>query len=240
MVLEWWERYRRIILLTAAVLFVGCSYWIYQRGQSHKTDELPLHPPAYAASNLETKELADDSAAVQPSKTVKATPEKDKGKEKEKDKEPLPPPLYVDVKGQVKNPGLYQFEPGTRVANAIEKAGGALPDADLVQINLATPLTDGAALVIPAKGTTAPVSASIGLVQSAASVSTTGASSAINLNTATVAELMSLPGIGEARAKAIVEYRSKQGRFRSADDLKQIQGIGEKMFARIKDRLVVQ
>ncbi|MDC0764340.1 helix-hairpin-helix domain-containing protein [Brevibacillus sp. AG] len=234
MVLEWWERYRRIILLTAAVLFVGCSYWIYQRDQSHKTDELPLHSPAYAASNLETKELTDDSAAAQPAKSVKATPEKDK------DKEPLLSPLYVDVKGQVKNPGLYQFEPGTRVANAIEKAGGALPDADLVQINLAAPLTDGAALVIPAKGATAPVSASIGLVQSAASVSTTGASSAINLNMATVEELMSLPGIGKARAKAIVEYRTKQGPFRSADDLKQIEGIGEKMFARIKDRLVVK
>ncbi|ATF12552.1 ComEA family DNA-binding protein [Brevibacillus sp. HB1.2] len=234
MVLEWWERYRRIILLTAAVLFVGCSYWIYQRDQSHKTDELPLHSPAYAASNLETKELTDDSAAAQPAKSVKATPEKDK------DKEPLLSPLYVDVKGQVKNPGLYQFEPGTRVANAIEKAGGALPDADLVQINLAAPLTDGAALVIPAKGATAPVSASIGLVQSASSVSTTGASSAINLNMATVEELMSLPGIGEARAKAIVEYRTKQGPFRSADDLKQIEGIGEKMFARIKDRLVVK
>ncbi|MED1802178.1 helix-hairpin-helix domain-containing protein [Brevibacillus porteri] len=234
MVLEWWERYRRIILLTAAVLFVGCSYWIYQRDQSHKTDELPLHSPAYAASNLETKELTDDSAAAQPAKSVKATPEKDK------DKEPLLSPLYVDVKGQVKNPGLYQFEPGTRVANAIEKAGGALPDADLVQINLAAPLTDGAALVIPAKGATAPVSASIGLVQSASSVSTTGASSAINLNMATVEELMSLPGIGEARAKAIMEYRTKQGPFRSADDLKQIEGIGEKMFARIKDRLVVK
>ncbi|WP_429844105.1 helix-hairpin-helix domain-containing protein [Brevibacillus sp. FIR094] len=234
MVLEWWERYRRIILLTAAVLVVGSSYWIYQRDQSHKTDELPLHSPAYVASNLETKELTDNSATTQPAKSEKATLEKDK------DQQPPPPPLYVDVKGQVKNPGLYQFEPGTRVANAIEKAGGALPNADLVQINLAAPLTDGAALVIPAKGATAPVSASIGLVQSATSRSTTGASSAINLNTATVEELMSLPGIGEARAKAIVDYRSKQGTFRSADDLKQIEGIGEKMFARIKDRLVVQ
>ncbi|AWX55448.1 ComEA family DNA-binding protein [Brevibacillus brevis] len=235
MVLEWWERYRRYILLTAALLFVGCSYWLYQRDQSYKTDELPLHSPAYAASNVETKEGTDDSAATQPAKPVKATPEKDK------EKEPLPAPLYVDVKGQVKNPGLYQFEPGARVANALEKAGGALPDADLVQINLAAPLTDGAALVIPAKGAAPPVTATIGLVQSAsaASVSTTGASTAINLNTATVEELMSLPGIGEARAKAIIDYRSKQGPFRSADDLKQIEGIGEKMFARIKDRLVV-
>ncbi|GEC92162.1 ComEA family DNA-binding protein [Brevibacillus brevis] len=234
MVLEWWERYRRFILLTAAVLFVGCSYWLYQRDQSHKTDELPLRSPAYAASNLQTKERTDDSAAAQPAKPLKATLEKDK------DKEPPPSPLYVDVKGQVKNPGLYQFEPGTRVANAIEKAGGALPDADLVQINLAEPLTDGAALVIPAKGAAAPVSTSIGLVQSSARVSTTGASTTININTATVEELMSLPGIGEARAKAIVDYRSKQGPFRSADDLKQIEGIGEKMFARIKDRLAVQ
>ncbi|UED73176.1 ComEA family DNA-binding protein [Brevibacillus sp. DP1.3A] len=234
MVLEWWERYRRFILLTAAALFVGCSYLLYQRDQSHKTDELPLHAPAYAASNVETKERTDDSTTAQPAKPVKTTPEK------EKEKESLPTPLYVDVKGQVKSPGLYQFEPGTRVANAIEKAGGALPDADLVQINLAAPLTDGAALVIPAKGAAAPVSASIGLVQSTTSVSTTGASSGINLNTATVEQLMSLPGIGEARAKAIVDYRSKQGPFRSADDLKQIEGIGEKMFARIKDRLLVQ
>ncbi|UKK97815.1 ComEA family DNA-binding protein [Brevibacillus brevis] len=234
MVLEWWERYRRFILLTSAVLFVGCSFWLYQRDQSHKTGELPLHSPAYAASDVETKEGTDDSATAQPAKPVKTTPEIDK------DKKQLSPPLFVDVKGRVKNPGLYQFEPGTRVANAIEKAGGALPDADLVQINLAAPLTDGAALVIPAKGASEPVSTSIGLVQSAASVSTTGASSAINLNTATAEELMSLPGIGEARAKAIVDYRSKQGPFRSADDLKQIEGIGDKMFTRIKDRLVVQ
>ncbi|MFS0554553.1 helix-hairpin-helix domain-containing protein [Brevibacillus sp. 179-C9.3 HS] len=236
MVLEWWERYRRVILLTAAVVFVAASFWLYQRDQSHKTDELPLHTPAYAASNPESKDQANSSTVTHASKPVKST------SPKEQDKEPLPLPLYVDVKGQVKNPGLYQFEPGMRVANAIEKAGGALPDADIVQINLAQPLTDGAALVIPKKGTSSPVSAptSLGLVQPATPSSDTGGSTAINLNSATVEELMILPGIGEARAKAIVDYRTKQGPFRSADDLKQIEGIGEKMYSRIKDRLVVQ
>lgn len=231
MVLEWWERYRRWLLLAAAALFVGSSLWLYLRDQSHKTEELPLHPPAYTSTPSETREST-------------SAPEKEK--EKEKEPEPPPPPLYVDVKGQVKNPGLYQFEPGMRVATAIEKAGGALPAADLAQINLAEPLSDGAALVIPEKGTnSSSTAASVGLVKPSSPIASVHGSSGavgdtININQATAEELMSLPGIGEARAKAIVEYRSKQGGFRSPTDLKQIEGIGEKMYERIKDRLVVQ
>ncbi|MED1725970.1 helix-hairpin-helix domain-containing protein, partial [Brevibacillus parabrevis] len=161
------------------------------------------------------------------------------------------PSLYVDVKGKVKKPGLYRFAPGKRVADAIEEAGGALPQADLDQINLAQPLADGTALIIPAKGSSgtsplpgvglsSPASVQVGGNGTPSAGSSKQPGRTVNLNSATVQELMTLPGIGESRAAAILEYRTQVGRFRSVDELKKVSGIGAKMFEKIKDHIVAQ
>ncbi|MGN7468565.1 helix-hairpin-helix domain-containing protein [Brevibacillus sp. SAFN-007a] len=254
MLLDWWERHRRLILIAAALLFLAVSFWLYPGEKRTETVGVPLVSPAYAegervgekpeAGVLAPQKQEPAPARGQPAAAHPKSPAEPEAKS-------APPPLYVDVKGKVKKPGLYRFAPGMRVADAIEEAGGALPEADLDQINLAEPLADGTALFIPAKGSTAggPVTAVGAPPLSPVPASGTRAAGAggavpttkpLNLNTATVDELMSLPGIGEARANAILEYRAQVGRFRSSDELQKVSGIGSKMFARIKDRIVAQ
>lgn len=137
------------------------------------------------------------------------------------------------------------------MADAIEKAGGTLPDGDVERINLAEKLTDGSAILIPVKGAASACSQQdvASAVSPSASASASGSSSGsaspsavngVNVNTATLEELMTLPGVGESRAKAILEYRTKKGGFRSPDELKQISGIGAKIYERMKDQIRIQ
>ncbi|WP_432776705.1 helix-hairpin-helix domain-containing protein [Brevibacillus gelatini] len=252
MLLDWWERYRRPVLLVAAILFVAVSFWLYQAEPQTEIVGVPLASSVYAEEGRNTENPGEDTATSQNQKAANAQPAEVREKtQTQAAHETAPPPLYVDIKGKVRKPGLYRFAPGMRVADAIEKAGGALPEADLDQVNLAEPLVDGTALLVPAKGSTAGGSdTAVGApplsTVPASGIRAAGAGGAVpkarplNLNAATIEELMGLPGIGEARAKAILEYRSQVGRFRSADELKKVPGIGAKMFERIKDQLVAQ
>ena len=119
-------------------------------------------------------------------------------------------PILVDVAGWVRRPGVYEFVSGARVIDAIEAAGGARPGAELQALNLAAPLADGTQILVLLQGAT-PVSAvgsgSVGGV----------AGGLVNVNTATAAELESLPGIGEVTAQAIIDYRTENGPFASVD-----------------------
>lgn len=245
MLLVWWERYRRIILSFGAIFLIGSSLWLYQarsKEQAGMSSQLPLISPAYA-SEESTLSSKDTPSLEAPKDQTLSKPKEARTKEKET----TPPPLFVDVKGHVKQPGLYQFDSGMRVADAIAKAGGAKPDADLEQINLAAPLTDGTAIIIPAKGSPQAAQNSQAVPSpatykpgSASFSSGSAEDDSININTATTEQLMSLPGIGEARAKAIIRYREDKGPFRSPDELKEIQGIGDKMYDRIVDRVRIQ
>jgi competence protein ComEA len=131
--------------------------------------------------------------------------------------------LVVAVSGHVVRPGLVRLPPGSRVADAIQAAGGPLPGVDLSTINLARKLNDGEliAVGVPAAG------------------SDPGSPAKINLNTATLAELDSLPGVGPVLAQRIIDHRVKRGPFRTVEDLRQVDGIGEETFARLKDHVVV-
>ncbi|MDF2682506.1 MAG: hypothetical protein K0R47_3696 [Brevibacillus sp.] len=244
MLLEWWKRYRRIILSFGALFLIGSSLWLYQVRSTEQTgmnSQLPLIAPAYASE--ESALTSEDTPTLEAQKEVTLSKPKET---RTKDKEEIPPPLFVDVKGHVKQPGLYQFDTGMRIADAIAKAGGAKPDADLEQINLAAPLTDGTAIVIPAKGDSQATQSTLTGLSPASykpgngSLSAPATNDSININSATIEQLMSLPGIGEARAKAILRYREEKGRFRSPDELKEIEGIGDKMYDRIKDHLRIQ
>jgi competence protein ComEA len=139
--------------------------------------------------------------------------------------------VVVAVTGRVRKPGLIRLPSGSRVADAIEAAGGVLPDTDLSFINLARKVVDGELIVV---GVTPPPGAAGG------APGATGAPGAlVNLNTATVAELQTLPGIGAVLAQRIIDHRTKHGQFRSVDDLRQVEGIGEAKFAQLKDRVTV-
>ena len=139
--------------------------------------------------------------------------------------------IYVHICGAVINPGVYQVPAGTRVYQALELAGGSSDDAYLSGINLADKLADGQKVYIPSEGEHAEGILSIdsGDVQSVM----------ININTASEAELMTLPGIGQSRAKDIINYRVKNGLFESINDIMKVSGIKEAAFEKIKDLIKV-
>ncbi|WP_125547380.1 ComEA family DNA-binding protein [Levilactobacillus lindianensis] len=146
--------------------------------------------------------------------------------------------VFVDVQGAVRKPGLYQFSAEMRVADAIQTAGGLAPRADRQQINLATRLTDQQKLYIPLKGEKLPQTAASGPTTGGASGSqSSSATTVVNLNTATVADLQQLTGIGEKKAQKIVAFREEHGSFKSVKDLAQVPGFGDKTVANLQDQL---
>ena len=139
--------------------------------------------------------------------------------------------LFVHVSGCVANPGLYELEEGSRLASAIEAAGGFTEDAACDSVNLARRLEDGEMVVV------LPMSAGSGANEEIPEVNT--ASSLININTATAEELEQLPGIGPSTAQKIVSDRMANGSFKSPDDLKRVTGIGDKKFETISALICV-
>ncbi len=139
--------------------------------------------------------------------------------------------LFVHVSGCVANPGLYELEEGSRLASAIEAAGGFTEDAACDSVNLARRLEDGEMVVV------LPMSAGSGANEEIPEAKT--ASSLININTATAEELEQLPGIGPSTAQKIVSDRMANGSFKSPDDLKRVTGIGDKKFETISTLICV-
>lgn len=144
-------------------------------------------------------------------------------------------PVYVDVCGQVKTPGVYCLEEGCRVYEAIEKAGGLTENAAVYGLNQAEKVSDGQKIYVPSEKELENTNMQTG---SAASVNGPGGGK-VNINTASREELMTLPGIGEVKADAIIRYRSETGSFRSIEDIKQIEGIKEGVFEKIKEQITV-
>jgi competence protein ComEA len=140
--------------------------------------------------------------------------------------------VVVDVVGAVRRPGLYRLEQGTRIADAVSRAGGATPKADLSLINLAAPLADGEQVVVPKRGTGAVGAPAAGGAGSVGGVPSTGP---VHLSTATLEQLDSLPGIGPVTAQKILDYRQKHGAFTSVDELDAVPGIGPARLDQLED-----
>ena len=148
------------------------------------------------------------------------------------------PDIYVYVCGQVLSPGVYRLKGGSRVYEAVEAAGGLTGDAAPESVDMAAVLQDARTVYIPsgeeaAAGMTAVRNGMIGAGSTGAAGS--GQDSRVDINTADASELASLPGIGERRAAAVIEYREKNGRFTDIRQLMQISGIGEAVYAGLKD-----
>ncbi len=133
--------------------------------------------------------------------------------------------LVVHVVGAVMRPGLYRFPDGSRVADAVGRAGGATRHADLAQINLAAPMADGLQVVVPRRTPR-------GAVAPAGSEAPAGP---VHLNTATLDELDALPGVGPVTAEKILDYRTQNGGFASVDDLDAVAGIGPARLESLRD-----
>lgn len=140
--------------------------------------------------------------------------------------------IYVDIGGQVKNPGVYTVKEGTRVFEVIEKAGGLTEDAFIEQINQAEAVTDGQKIVIPSSED---VQQSL-MPQTASGKDSSGL---VNINSADSQTLQEIPGVGPATAEKIIAYRTENGRFSSIEDLKNVSGIGDKTFEKMKDKITV-
>ncbi len=156
--------------------------------------------------------------------------------------------VIVHVAGAVEHPGVVELEPGARVIDAIEAAGGGLAEADLDRLNLAAKLVDGERVLVqrvgdpPAPGGTA--SGGTDATGANPSGGTGGPDAAaptglVDLNAATSAQLEELPGIGPALANAIITERTRRGGFRSVNELRDVRGIGEKRFADLADLVTV-
>jgi competence protein ComEA len=139
----------------------------------------------------------------------------------------------VHVVGEVRRPGVYRLVSGQRVQDAIRRAGGARPGADLQAINLAAKVADAQQVVVPRRGATGDAAAA------PSSGAGTSPSAPLNLNTATAEQLDTLDGVGPATAEKILQFRQQHGGFRSVDDLGQIPGIGPKKLAALRAQVQV-
>lgn len=144
-------------------------------------------------------------------------------------------PVIVDVTGWVRKPGVYEFAAGDRVIDAVERAGGARPGADLTLLNLAAPLTDGTQVVVAKEGAAGATTGST--IGSAGS--TAGAGALININTASESELEAINGVGPVTAAAIVQYRTEHGPFETVDDLMDVSGIGPATLEELRSQVTV-
>ena len=147
--------------------------------------------------------------------------------------------ILVHVSGQVKKNTVVELDSGSRIKDAIESAGGLTKEADLTHINLAYILEDGEKIYIPKKGEKIEEE-EVGVVGLGADTSVLPSSSStksskININKATQTELESIPGVGPSTAQKIIDYREENGKFTSVEDIKNVSGIGNAKYEKMKD-----
>ncbi|MGY2066157.1 ComEA family DNA-binding protein [Blastococcus sp. SYSU DS0619] len=196
-----------VAALAAVLLVLGWTWW-----------ERPRVEPAAAATAVPTTSPAgpaSSSAAAEDPPTGTTIPEAAS--------------VVVSVVGQVARPGLVTLAAGARVADAVAAAGGLLPDADPASVNLAAPLSDGQQIAVGVPGAVPDGAPAGGAPGSAA------AGGPVDLNTAGVAELDALPGIGPVLAQRIVDHRTRTGGFRSVEELDDVPGIGPAIAAELAE-----
>ena len=142
--------------------------------------------------------------------------------------------ITVDVKGAVKAPGIYDLPVGSRVNDAVQKAGGLTEQADSKSLNLAQKVSDEALVYVPTKGEEAASQQT-----ASGTASSTSKEKKINLNKASLEELKQVKGLGGKRAQDIIDHRETNGKFKSVDELKKVSGIGAKTIEKLKDYVTV-
>lgn len=164
----------------------------------------------------------------------------------ERAEDQAPSEIVVHVSGAVENPGVVRLEPGARVQDAVDAAGGAAPEADLAAVNLARPVADGEQIHLPLPGEEPPPAAAPELGQAPGTGGSPGSGASgtsrdvlIDINTANASQLEELPGVGPAIAQRIIDHREANGPFRSVDDLMEVSGIGPATLEKIRDQATV-
>ena len=155
----------------------------------------------------------------------------------------MPQNCYVDIKGEVLRPGVYEFSCESRIQEVIKKAGGFTEEADETKINLAQKITDQMQIIVPNVHSKQEDGLTEGNSEKGSSTNTSVSNSkqgTININTATLEELQTIKGIGKKKAEAILQYRKEHGAFRTKEDLLQVKGIGKKALEAIESQVNFQ
>ena len=211
-IIEKIKEYKIIVICTALGLLVGGFF---------------LLKPAPQTPVKETNLQAEVAAVSKDSSTEKEV--------KEEKEEPVEQDLItVDVKGAVKAPGIYDLPVGSRVNDAVQKAGGLTEQADSKSLNLAQKVSDEALVYVPTKG-----EESASQHTGSGAPSSTSKDKKINLNKASLEELKQVKGLGGKRAQDIIDHREANGKFKSVDELKKVSGIGAKTIEKLKDYVTV-
>ncbi|PCF35771.1 competence protein ComEA [Staphylococcus delphini] len=188
--------------------------------------------------NSGEEDTAKDALAMQQTQPIEVHQAKSKSKDKKEQKEQTSQKIIVDIKGAVKKPNTYEMQSDDRMKQLLDKAE-PLKTADLSRVNLAEKLTDQKMIYIPSQGEAASTNASHASQQDHTSAPSTSQNISVNLNTADEKELTQIPGIGPSKAQTIIKHREENGPFQSVENLKDVKGIGEKTFEKLKDYLTV-
>ncbi|OFL55058.1 competence protein CelA [Streptococcus sp. HMSC073F11] len=211
-IIEKIKEYKIIAICTGLGLLVGGFFLL------KPTPQTPVK---------ETNLQAEIAAASKNSSTEKEV--------KEEKEEPVEQDLItVDVKGAVKSPGIYDLPVGSRVNDAVQKAGGLIEQADSKSLNLAQKVSDEALVYVPTKG-----EESASEKTGSGAPSSTSKEKKVNLNKASLEELKQVKGLGGKRAQDIIDHRESNGKFKSVDELKKVSGIGTKTIEKLKDYVTV-
>jgi competence protein ComEA len=206
------------LAVVAIVIALGLAVtaWWLVRGSAHPADDLAAAPARALVSDAPAVEPVAEAPASSPSAATAAPG-------------PGPATVTVDVAGKVRHPGIAVLDAGARVVDALEAAGGAKPGVDLTGLNLARVLVDGEQVVVGAAPPTGlAAAASPPPAGSSGGAAPAGAPAAVvNLNTATEADLDTLPDVGPVTAQSILTWRDQHGGFTSVDELLEVDGIGE-------------
>ena len=155
----------------------------------------------------------------------------------------MPQNCYVDIKGEVLRPGVYEFSCESRMQEVIKKAGGFTEEADETKINLAQKITDQMQIIVPNVHSKQEDGLTEGNSEKGSSTNTSVSNSkqgTVNINTATLEQLQTIKGIGKKKAEAILQYRKEHGAFRTKEDLLQVKGIGKKALEAIESQVNFQ
>ena len=208
-IIEKIKEYKIIVICTALGLLVGGFFLLKPDSQT------PVK---------ETNLQAEVAAVSKDSSTEKE--EKDESVEQDL--------ITVDVKGAVKSPGIYDLPVGSRVNDAVQKAGGLTEQADSKSLNLAQKVSDEALVYVPTKGE------ELASQQAGSGApSSTSKEKKVNLNKASLEELKQVKGLGGKRAQDIIDHRETNGKFKSVEELNKVSGIGAKTIEKLKDYVTV-
>ena len=209
-IIEKIKEYKIIVICTCLGLLVGGFFLLK-----------PASPTPVKETNLQAEVAAVSKDSVSENEVKKEEPvEQDL--------------ITVDVKGAVKAPGIYDLPVGSRVNDAVQKAGGLTEQADSKALNLAQKVSDEALLYVPTKGEEA-----VSQQTASGTVSSTSKEKKVNLNKASLEELKQVKGLGGKRAQDIIDHREANGKFKSVDELKKVSGIGAKTIEKLKDYVTV-